>query len=138
MNALQAWAVETIGAQLDTREDWRRSKQGPTVIPWRDMAGEDRGVPNNPALYGRWLVIDLDRNNQTARDQYHERFPDRPQPSFGFGVCRHGFGLENFGDGYMDERVATARALALNRGGMATDVANDSGEPPLLLVLDHA
>lgn len=92
-------------------------KLGPTCIPC-DF------VPTNPALYGRYIVVDLDENNRYSRAAYHERFPERELPSFGFGVCRHGFGLQELGDGYMDEKTAEARAKALNAGQPATSIHN--------------
>lgn len=42
----------------------------------------------------------------------------------GWGVFRHGHGLQAFGDGYMTEPIARARAAVLNAGLPATTVAN--------------
>jgi hypothetical protein len=67
---------------------------------------------------GTYIVIDLTANNAGC-------YPDRETPpDFGYGVCRHGHGLQEFGDGYMSKDVATARAEILNAGGRATDIPN--------------
>ena len=67
---------------------------------------------------GRYVVVNLTENNAHC-------YPDRETPpDFGYGVCRHGHGLQAFGDGYMTEAVATARAEALNAGLPATVVPN--------------
>lgn len=87
-------------------------KQGPTVIPYRNMAGEERGVPNNPADYGRYCVIDLDANNAAAVNRMLRENPEAKRPNLGFGVCRHGFGLQNLG--WLDEETATTYAKRLN------------------------
>jgi hypothetical protein len=81
---------------------------GPTAIPFRNMHGTEDGCPNHPGLYGRYLVIDMDENNRHARNAWAERNPGRTLPSFGFGVCRHGFGLQDFPPltRYEAERVA--------------------------------
>jgi hypothetical protein len=97
---------------------------GPTAIPWRNMFGDGAGQPHQPGLYGRYLAIDLTANNRASVDAYCERYPDRPRPDLGWGVCRHGFGLQSLGDGWMCQEVAEARAIALNHGHPATDVPN--------------
>ncbi len=96
---------------------------GPTAIPWRNMFGEDEGQPHHPGLYGRYLALDLDENNRASREAWEKRTGLQAQ-SFGWGVCRHGFGLQAFGDGWMSREVAEARAVALNHGRQATDVVN--------------
>jgi hypothetical protein len=131
--ARQTWAVANIGATITPDIEWCPSVQGPTVIPYHPWGGGDPTgrFPNHPGLYGRYLVIDLTENNRASIDAFCERFPDRPRPDYGFGVCRHGFGLQSFGDGYMTEEVAEARAIALNAGRPATDVPNiDREEAP--------
>jgi len=65
---------------------------------------------------GDYVAIDLDENNAHL-------YPDQ-RTEFGWGVCRHGHGLQAFGDGYMTERVARARADVLNAGRPATEVPN--------------
>jgi hypothetical protein len=97
---------------------------GPTAIPYRNMSGRDEGHPHNPGLYGRYLALDLTANNRHSIDAWCKRFPDRPRPDLGCGVCRHGFGLQDFRDGRMSQEVAEARAIALNHGRPATDVPN--------------
>jgi hypothetical protein len=42
----------------------------------------------------------------------------------GWGVCRQGHGLQQFGDGYMPKHIAEARAAVLNAGLPGTYVAN--------------
>lgn len=96
---------------------------GPLRVPYHDLFGGSGG-PTHPGEYGLYIAIDLTENNRCQIEQAHELHPDRPRPDFGWGVCRHGFGLQSFGDGYMTETVATARAHALNTGGMATDAPN--------------
>jgi hypothetical protein len=69
-----------------------------------------------------YVVVDLTANNAHC-------YPDRETPpDFGYGVCRQGHGLQEFGDGYMTEGVATARAAALNAGESATDITNEGGQ----------
>jgi hypothetical protein len=105
---------------------------GPTVIPC-DF------IPTNPALHGRYLPIDLTANNRASIEFSAERRGITVEalleqvgrergtpPDFGWGVCRQGFGLQDFGDGYMNEQVATERAKTLNRGHPATNIINDS------------
>lgn len=118
----QTWAVTNLGAVITPDIEWTPAVQGPTIIPWRNMSGKDEGYPHHPGLHGRYLVIDLDANNRAQVDEIRERFPDHP--GFGWGVCRQGFGLQSFGDGYMSERVATARAKALNSGQPAYEIVN--------------
>jgi hypothetical protein len=69
---------------------------GPTVARYRPWGIADGGGwPHHPGLHGRYLVIDLDVNNRYQREQFEKRTGQAPR-SFGFGVCRQGFGLENF------------------------------------------
>jgi hypothetical protein len=68
-------------------------------------------------LHGKYLPIDLTANN-------NPRNPEHVAHDFGWGVCRQGYGLQDFGDGYMCERVARARAEALNTGCSATTIPN--------------
>lgn len=71
-----------------------------------------------PIPVGTFLAIDLTANNAHC-------YPDKdPPPDFGWGVCKHGSGLQEFGDGYMIEAVARERARALNEGKQATDIPN--------------
>lgn len=88
--------------------------EGPTVTPFKSMSGKLEGVPHHPALYGRYIVIDLDENNRIAVEGFMERHPDAERPHLGFGVCRHGFGLQDFGPGVMEEAMANTLAKALN------------------------
>ena len=81
---------------------------------------------NHPAINlrnGDFIAVDLDANNDHARKRWAERHGREPS-SFGWGVCRHGHGLQHFGDGFMSERVARARATVLSEGRPATDVPN--------------
>jgi hypothetical protein len=120
----QTWAARNIGAEILPEINWTPHVAGPTAIPYKPWGGGDplTSWPNHPGLYGRYAPIDLDENNAHQLRQARERFPDHP--GFGWGVCRHGFGLQDFGDGYMSEEIATARAKALNEGRPATDVPN--------------
>jgi hypothetical protein len=73
-----------------------------------------------PIPAGTFIAIDLTANNAHC-------YPDHDTPpDFGWGVCKHGRGLQEFGDGYMVESVARARAQALNEGKQATDIPNVS------------
>jgi hypothetical protein len=122
---------------------------GPQVIPCYAFGDSTREAwPHNPGDYGRYLPIDLTKNNPcwrivssdgellrtgfhnaeeeaiaTAAEKYEGVKVERVD--FGWGVCRHGFGLQSFGDGYMTQRVAEARAKALNEGRSATDIPNE-------------
>lgn len=128
----QTWAVANIGAHVVPEIIWCPPGEGPTAIPYEpwgwsfDRQGEPPASmhPQNPALYGRYIPIDLDANNRASIEAWLERNPGKEHVPFGWGVCRHGFGLQQFGDGYMSEEVATARAIALNRGQLATDIVN--------------
>lgn len=51
---------------------------------------------------GEYVAVNLTENNAHC-------YPDRTPPDFGWGVCKHGSGLQHFGDGYMTEQVATKR-----------------------------
>lgn len=72
---------------------------------------------------GDYIAIDLDANNQHSRDEWAARNGRQPD-SFGWGVCRHGYGLQSFGDGFMSERVARSRANLLNAGLPASGMPN--------------
>lgn len=113
---LQVWACAEIGATIEVpSERWRHGVEGPTVIPWRSMFGDDHGHPNHPGDYGRYLVIDLDENNRATRAEWAERNGREPR-SFGYGVCRHGFGLQTI-DGRSEGFTlaeADAHAIRLN------------------------
>ena len=100
---------------------------GPTAIPHRNMSGRDEGHPHNPGLYGRYLALDLTANNRHSIDAFaylRAILTRLPRPDLGWGVCRHGFGLQDFRDGHMSREVAEDRAIALNHGRPATDVPN--------------
>ena len=86
---------------------------GPLCIPFKDMHGRVGGWPTHPGLHGRYFPLDLDENNRHSIDAYCSRFPDRPRPTFGWGVCRQGFGLQHH-DGVMTEAEADAWAVDLN------------------------
>lgn len=113
---LQSWARDDIGATLDIPGDqWRHGVEGPTVIPWRNMSGTDSGHPNHPGIHARYLVIDLDENNRHSRAQWAERNGREPR-SFGYGVCRHGFGLQTIdgrSEGFTHDE-AELHAIRLN------------------------
>lgn len=79
---------------VDPDRAWMMGKHGPTCIPYRDMFGGSGGWPHHPGDYGRYVPIDVDANNRANVDAYCERHPERPRPVFGWGVCRHGFGLQ--------------------------------------------
>lgn len=67
---------------------------------------------------GMFVAVDLTANNAHC-------YPDtNPPPDFGWGVCRHGHGLQQFGDGYMTRDIAEQRAAALNAGLPATQIEN--------------
>jgi hypothetical protein len=85
---------------------------GPTVIPFRNLSGRYEGVPHRPADFGRYLPIDLDENNRAAIEAWRERNPGKTPPSLGWGVCRHGFGLQNLPR--MTEDEAERVAVELN------------------------
>lgn len=87
-------------------------KIGPVCIPFVNMAGEEKGIPNDPVMHGRYLALDLDANNRHSIEQWEKRFPHRKHKSFGWGVCRQGFGLQDFD--WMDESRAQEVAKALN------------------------
>lgn len=65
---------------------------------------------------GDYVAIDLTANNAHI-------YPNST-PDFGWGVCRQGHGLMQFGDGYMVKEIAELRAVALNSGLPATVVEN--------------
>jgi len=44
---------------------------------------------------GEYFAIDLDENNRAALDARRDRFPGREFPALGWGVCRHGHGLQD-------------------------------------------
>lgn len=69
---------------------------------------EAAGVPE----HGRYLPVDLDENNRHSRERYAKRHGREPAP-FGWGVCRHGFGLQRH-DGILTREQAEAWARELN------------------------
>lgn len=86
---------------------------GPTCIPWRNMFGGSEGHPHHPGDYGRYLPIDLDANNVHTVDEWCARHPGEPRPVLGWGVCRHGFGLQHH-VGVLSEAQADEWAHELN------------------------
>ena len=44
---------------------------------------------------GEYIAIDLDENNRYALEERRKRFPDHEFPPLGWGVCRHGHGLQD-------------------------------------------
>lgn len=48
-----------------------------------------------------------------------------PDSDLGWTVCRHGYGVQAFGDGYMSHRVAAIRAGLLNAGLPVSGTDND-------------
>jgi len=81
---------------------------------------EAAGVPEFPddqPEVGEYIAVDLTENNRPLN-------PDEPARDLGWGVVRHGHGLQAFGDGYMTRTVAERRAAHLNAGGVGTDVWN--------------
>jgi hypothetical protein len=87
---------------------------GPTVVPYKPW-GNSKGneFPYDPGDYGRYIVVDLDENNRFARKEC-ERRTGREPASFGFGICRQGFGRQVQFDGCTEE-VAHSYARCLNR-----------------------
>ena len=83
-------------------------QEGPTVIPYGP------GTPNRPADYGRYLPVDLDENNRYAIEAWCEAHPRQPRPTFGWSICRGGFGRQADCDG-MTEAEANAEAIKRNR-----------------------
>ncbi len=88
-------------------------EHGPWCIPFYE--------PNcwpSPS-FGRYVAIDLDANNrhviQHSRERFEQAHPGEPIPSrppLGWGVCRQGFGLQNFPP--LNEPSAKSLAKALN------------------------
>lgn len=70
--------------------------------------------PEINLMNGDYVAIDLDENNRYAREQWQARNPDIIASSFGWGVCRHGHGLQDLPP--MCERAARALADRLNEG----------------------
>lgn len=64
------------------------------------------------ARHGEYIAIDLDENNRHTREEWARRHPGETPRSFGWGVCRHGYGLQNLP--VMTEAEARAKALELN------------------------
>lgn len=106
LTALQTWAWQTIGATVDNPGNGHlpRVAEGPTRIPINDpraaACGAHFALPEHarrvhrPAVFGRYEVIDMDRNNHGSIEAWCERNPGLPRPVFGFGICRAGFGLQ--------------------------------------------
>jgi hypothetical protein len=66
---------------------------------------------------GEYIAIDLDENNRHTREAWAERHPGQPQRPFGWGVCRHGHGLQDHGQdrgAVLTEAQARAWADELN------------------------
>lgn len=102
----QTWAYRELGAVIDNPGNAHimRVAEGPTRIPVNDPRAVAAGARfqrperdarvHRPADYGRYEVIDMDRNNAASIDAWCERNPDLPRPVLGYGICRAGFGLQ--------------------------------------------
>lgn len=114
--------VPDFATPVDPDRAWMAGAHGPTCIPCRrqEWSVDTRTYtyidvwPHSPGDYGRYFPIDLDANNRHSVDAYCARHPERPRPVFGWGVCRHGFGLQHH-DGVLSETEADSWAVALNR-----------------------
>lgn len=81
---------------------------GPTVL------AVDRPV-HNPGLHGRFLAIDLDENNRVALEARRQAHPEAELPALGWGVCRHGFGLQRLPQGISKEHAEVIACLENRR-----------------------
>lgn len=61
---------------------------------------------------GQYIAIDLDENNRHALEARREQFPGVSFPALGWGVCRHGHGLQDLPP--LSERQARELAAKLN------------------------
>jgi hypothetical protein len=69
--------------------------------------------------HGTYIAVDLDENNRHTREQWAERHGREPR-SFGWGVCRQGYGLQDHGQdrgAVLTEAQAVAWAAELNASG---------------------
>ena len=97
----------SVNERASTQSTW--VEHGPSCIPH-----PRGGFPHLPASYGRYLPIDLDDNNRHQIDQWCERHPGQPRPQLGWGVCRHGFGLQHH-QGALSREQAEEWARQLNQ-----------------------
>jgi hypothetical protein len=65
---------------------------------------------------GEYVAIDLDENNAHTRREWAERHPGETSRSFGWGVCRHGHGLQDHGQDRGVVYGPAAPARAVHRG----------------------
>lgn len=84
---------------------------GPSCIPAHTMGGTDMHASSGH--YGRYLALDLTANNVHSIDAWCARNPGKPRPDFGWGVCRHGFGLQDH-KGILTQAAAEEWATKLN------------------------
>jgi hypothetical protein len=68
--------------------------------------------PHPPIKSGTYIPIDLDENNRYALEERAKRCPDQEFPPLGWGVCRHGHGLQDLPP--LHERQARNLAERLN------------------------
>lgn len=73
------------------------------------------GLYNRQPRSGEYVAIDLDENNRHAIEERQRRFPDRAFPALGWGVCRHGHGLQDLPP--LSEQQARSLAAKLNGAG---------------------
>jgi hypothetical protein len=122
-------SIPDFATPLDPERAWMLGVHGPVCIPCRQQVWEPGTRtytyadiwPHSPGLYGRYIVIDLDENNRHSRAEWAKRNGREPR-SFGWGVCRHGFGLENLPVMTREEaeRVAVELNAAIRIGESAT------------------
>lgn len=70
------------------------------------------GFYDRRARRGEYVAIDLDENNHHAIKQRAERHPGVKFPLLGWGICRHGYGLQDLPP--LSERQARKLSAKLN------------------------
>jgi hypothetical protein len=112
-------SIPDFATPLDPERAWMLGAHGPTCVPYvpwgwsieRDGPPPAGSSPHSPGTFARYLVIDLDENNRHSRAEWAKRNGREPQ-SFGWGICRAGFGLQNLPT--MTREEAERVAIELN------------------------
>lgn len=69
-------------------------------------------VPIDAPRHGEHIAVDLDEINALMREDWSRRHHGEAPASFGWGVCRHGYGLQQLDR--MTEAEAREKAAELN------------------------
>lgn len=88
------------------------------------------------ARSGEFVAIDLDENNRHALQQRRERHPGREFPALGWGVCRHGHGLQAYLPRLSEHEARYLAAMLTEEASRWRPASNGAGARHWFLIRD--